>query len=100
MTIADITFDRADYDADADVLYLHVGDPSRAADFDETPQGHAVRLGQDEALVGLTLVRSKRLITKNDWLTVTLPVLSDVPAAELAPVLNYQGDSRRKAAGS
>jgi hypothetical protein len=31
VTIADITFDRVAYDADADVLYLHVGDPSRAA---------------------------------------------------------------------
>jgi len=27
VTIADIEFDRVEYDADADVLYLHVGDP-------------------------------------------------------------------------
>ena len=32
VTIADIEFDRVEYDADADVLYLHVGDPSRAVE--------------------------------------------------------------------
>ena len=44
VTIADITFDRVEYDSDADVLYLHVGDPSTAVDFDETPEGHATTL--------------------------------------------------------
>lgn len=61
MTIADITFDRVEYDADADVLYLHVGDPSRAVDYDETPEGHAVRFDGNGELVGLTLVRPKLL---------------------------------------
>ena len=36
------TFDHVDYDADADVLYLHVGDPANATDFDESPEGHAL----------------------------------------------------------
>ncbi len=62
VTIADIEFDRVEYDADADVLYLHVGDPARAVDFDETPEGHAVRFDRDGDLVGLTLVRPKRLL--------------------------------------
>ena len=53
VTIADIEFDRVEYDADADVLYLHVGDPSRAVDYDETPEGHAVRFDRDGNLVGL-----------------------------------------------
>ena len=44
VTIADIKFDRVEYDAAADVLYLHVGDPSRAVDYDETPEGHALSL--------------------------------------------------------
>lgn len=62
MTIADVTFDRVEYDAEEDVLYLHVGDPSRAVDFDETPEGHAVRFDRQGDLVGLTLVRPKRLL--------------------------------------
>jgi hypothetical protein len=37
------TFDNVSYDAAADVLYLHVGDPSTPADSDESPEGHALR---------------------------------------------------------
>lgn len=29
VTIGETTFDRVEYDAEADVLYLHVGEPSR-----------------------------------------------------------------------
>lgn len=62
VTVADIEFDRVEYDADADVLYLHIGHPSRAVDHDETPEGNAVRFDRGGDLVGLTLVRSKRLL--------------------------------------
>ncbi len=86
VTIADIEFDRVEYDAD--VLYLHVGDPSRAVDYDETPEGHAVRFDRDGNLVGLTLVRPKRLL-EGDWeLRVTMPVPSAVQAADLTPALS------------
>lgn len=85
--IANITFDRVEYDAEADVLYLHVGDPSSAVDFDETPEGHAVRLDSDGSVVGLTLVRPKRLLERDGELRVTLPVPSHVPAEQLAPAL-------------
>ncbi len=88
VTIADITFDRVEYDAEADVLYLHVGDPSRAVVFDETPEGHAVRLDREGNVVGLTLVRPKRLLERDGELRVTLPVPSDVPADQLAPALS------------
>ncbi len=54
VTIGHINFDRVEFDADGDVLYLHVGDPSRAVDFDETPEGHAVRL--DGSFLGLLAV--------------------------------------------
>ncbi len=87
VTIADITFDRVKYDAEADVLYLHVGDPSRAIDFDETPEGHALRFDREGKLVGLTLVRPKQLLERDGELRVTLPVPSDVPAEQLAPAL-------------
>jgi len=88
VTIADIEFDRVEYDADADVLYLHVGDPSRAVDYDETPEGHAVRFDHEGELVGLTLVRPKRLLERDGELRVTMPVPSAVPAAELTPALS------------
>jgi uncharacterized protein YuzE len=86
VTIGDITFDGVEYDADGDVLYLHVGDPSAAVDFDETPEGHGVRLDRDGNVVGLTLVRPKRLESDGD-LRVTLPVARRLPAGQLAQAL-------------
>ena len=88
ITISDITFDRVEYDADADVLYLHIGDPSGAVGFDETPEGHALRFDAKGQLVGITLVRPKRLLEEGDGLRVTLPVPSEVPAKELTPALH------------
>lgn len=87
VTIADITFDRVQYDAEADVLYLHVGDPAGAVGFDETPEGHAVRFDGDGSVVGPTLVRPKQLLERDGELRVTLPFPSDVPAEQLAPAL-------------
>ena len=43
VTIAGTTFDTVRYDAEADMLYLHVGDPSSAIEFDESPEGHHLR---------------------------------------------------------
>jgi uncharacterized protein YuzE len=88
VTIVDITFDRVEYDSDADVLYLHVGDPSTAVDFDETPEGHALRFDAEGGLVGITLVRPKPLLDESGGLRITLPVPNDVPAGELSPVLS------------
>lgn len=88
VTIADITFDRVKYDAGADVLYLHVGDPSTAVDFDETPEGHALRFDAKGRLVGITLVRPKHLLDESGGLRITLPVPSDVSARELTPALS------------
>jgi uncharacterized protein YuzE len=85
--IGPFTFDRVQYDADADLLYLHVGDPRTAVDFDETPEGHAVRLDADGHVVGVTLVGARRLLDEDGELQVTLPVPERVPAAELRAAL-------------
>ena len=87
VTIGDITFDRVEYDVEADVLYLHVGDSSRAVDFDETPEGHAVRFDYEGNVVGLTLVRPKRRLEHDGELPVTLPVRSDVLPEQLGAAL-------------
>lgn len=87
VTIGDITFDHVEYDAEADVLYLHVGDPAGAVDFDETPEGHAVRFDREGEVIGLTLVRPKRLLERDGELRLTLPVRSDVRPEQLAPAL-------------
>jgi uncharacterized protein YuzE len=87
-TIADVGFDRVQYDADADVLYLHVGDPSGAVEYDETPEGHAVRFDGEGNVVGLTLIRPKRLLEDDSELRVTVPTRSTVQAADLMPALS------------
>ncbi len=87
VTIGPITFDRVQYDADADVLYLHVGDPGSAVDFDETPEGHAVRLDATGHVVGVTLVGARRLLDEDGDLHVTLPVPEQVVVGDLRAAL-------------
>jgi hypothetical protein len=43
VTIGGTVLDRVAYDREADALYLHVGGPASAVDFDEAPEGHALR---------------------------------------------------------
>ena len=62
LTIGSITFDHVSYDRDADVLYLSVGDPERAVEFDESAEGHALRYDSDGRLVGVTIVGAGRLL--------------------------------------
>ena len=55
------------------MLYLHVGDPATAVDFDASPEGHALRYDAAGRLVGLTLVHARRLLARDGRITVTLP---------------------------
>jgi uncharacterized protein YuzE len=71
--IAGVEFDRVVYDREADVLYLHVGDPSSAVDFDATPEGHATRYGADSSLVGITIVNAHWLLAEDGKIVITLP---------------------------
>jgi YD repeat-containing protein len=86
VTVGPITFDRVSYDRDADVLYLSVGDPTRAVDFDESAEGHALRYDADGRLVGLTIVDARRLLERDGEIVVTPPQLR-VESDDLAAVL-------------
>jgi len=88
--IGDITFDNVFYDREADVLYLHVGEPSSAVGFDESPEGHHLRFDAQGRLVGITLVSPRWLIAHDDGVVVTLPHPRRVTieAATLSPVLS------------
>ncbi len=89
VTIADTTFDRVSYDREVDVLYLHVGDPRTAVDFEGTPEGHHVRFDQEGKLVGITIVGAQRELERYGRITITIPerveVASDALASALAP---------------
>ena len=73
VNIAGIDFDRIAYDAGGDVLYLHVGDPKTAVDWDATPEGHATRYAADGRLVGLTIVNARWLLERDGKIVLTLP---------------------------
>jgi uncharacterized protein YuzE len=84
--IGPYTFDHVHYDQDADVLYLSIGDPARAADWDETPDGHAVRFDENGDLAGLTLVGVRQLLEQSggERLVIDLPAIADPTELELA----------------
>jgi uncharacterized protein YuzE len=84
--IAGIEFDRVDYDKDADVLYLHVGEPSTAVDWDESEEGHALRYGPDGALIGITIVNARCLLEQDGEIAITMPK-QRVVARDLGAVL-------------
>ena len=85
--IGPLVFDHADYDADGDVLYLHVGAP-QAGEGEETPEGHVLRFASGtQRIVGLTIVNAKHVIDRDGRLVVTVPETVEASADELAPAL-------------
>lgn len=85
--IGPLSFGRADYDAENDVLYLHVGEP-QVGEGEETPEGHVIRYapGANE-VVGLTILGARRILQRDGHLTVTVPETVETSAEELAPAL-------------
>jgi uncharacterized protein YuzE len=71
--VAGVEFDNVFYDAEVDVLYLHVGDPGTAVDFDATSEGHHTRYGAGGSLVGLTILNPRRLLEDEGKIVLTLP---------------------------
>ncbi len=88
VTIADITYDRVRFDEDADVLYLHRGDPADAADFDESPEGHHLRFSSGGQLIGITIVRPRWLLEHEGKITITLPEQVSIDREELLEALS------------
>lgn len=85
--IAGISFDNVFYDAPADVLYLHVGDPHTAVDFDESPEGHALRFDAEGRLVGITIVSPRHFLERDGKLVITVPQHVEVVQADLNQAL-------------
>jgi uncharacterized protein YuzE len=88
ITIGQLIFDHMTYDAAGDVLYLHVGEPQEATDADETPEGHVVRYGADDQVIGLTLTNVKWLLDRDGSIAVTVPHQVTVEPTMLAPAIN------------
>jgi uncharacterized protein YuzE len=87
ITIGQLSFDHADYDAENDVLYLHVGEP-QTGEGEETPEGHVIRYSPGTgAIVGLTVMGPRRILAGNGRLVVTIPGAVETTAEALAPAL-------------
>jgi uncharacterized protein YuzE len=87
ITIGPMSFERADYDAENDVLYLHVGEP-QAGEGEETPEGHVVRYEPGTSrIVGLTMMGPRRILERDGNLAVTIPDTVQTTAEDLAPAL-------------
>jgi uncharacterized protein YuzE len=87
ITIGPVSFERADYDAENDVLYLHVGEP-QAGEGEETPEGHVVRYEPGTSrIVGLTMMGPRRILERDGNLAVTIPETVQTTAEDLAPAL-------------
>lgn len=71
--IGGIVFDNVRYDSEVDVLYVDVDDPKRAIDWDESPEGHGLRLGPGDELVGVTIVNARWLLEQDGQIVITLP---------------------------
>ena len=85
ITIGTVTFDHADYDAESDVLYLHVGEP-QVAEGESTPEGHCLRFAPGTTrIVGLTVLSPRRILERDGALTVTIPHPVQASAEDLAP---------------
>jgi len=85
--IDDLLFDRANYDADGDVLYLTRGESNVAADAALTPEGHGVRYDTDGQVIGVTIINARWLLERDGHLTITLPHAVRVEAGALAAAL-------------
>jgi hypothetical protein len=85
--IGPLSFDHADYDAENDVLYLHVG-PPEAGEGEETPEGHVLRYASGTSrVVGLTVLGARHVLQRDGNLAVTVPEKVETTAEVLAPAL-------------
>jgi uncharacterized protein YuzE len=81
------TFQRANYDAEGDVLYLTRGESNEAADAILTPEGHGIRYDIGGQVIGVTIINARWLLERDGHLTITLPHSVRVEADELAAAL-------------
>ena len=71
--IAGGDLDNVEYDSVGDVLYLHVGDPRSAVDFDGTAEGDGTSYGPDGGLVGITILNARLRLEEDGKIVLTLP---------------------------
>lgn len=85
--IGPVAFDHADYDAENDMLFLHVGEPTEA-EGEETPEGHVLRFEPGtRRIIGLTVLGAQAILDRDGELCITIPESVKASADDLAPAL-------------
>jgi uncharacterized protein YuzE len=79
--IGSYEFDRVDYDAKGDVLYLAKHGPAEVSTTLATPEGHAVLFDEAAQVIGVTLVNAKWLVERDGKISIT-----KAEADDLAPL--------------
>ena len=90
ITIGDYHFDRVEYDAVGDVVYLRASAGRPEASTYATPEGHAVSFDDAGNVIGITIVNAKWLLDRDGKITITAPTKIETDAEELAPALSAQ----------
>ncbi len=73
VTLGKWTFDHFDYDREADVLYLSIGEPRPALGV-ESPEGHVWLMDiETDEICGLTIVGGDALIKKYGKFEISVP---------------------------
>ncbi len=62
----------ASYEPTGDVLYLSAAEDDKSAAAQETPEGHAVRLGADGQVTHITAVNARWLLDRDGELVASL----------------------------
>lgn len=70
--IGEWIFDSVDYDADRDVLYLSIGEPS-PGHAEETPEGHILRYDDEDVFCGVTLIDVRKSLEERGEVVVAVP---------------------------
>jgi hypothetical protein len=71
VTASDLRLSGA-YEPTGDVLYLSSAEDDKTGAAQETPEGHAVRLGADGQVTHITLINARWLLDRDDELVATL----------------------------
>jgi len=74
LRIGSHAFDDVLFDRERDVLYMHKGKP--ASETIATPEGHAVMLDENGAIIGITIVNARWLAERDGQVTITLPEMA------------------------
>ena len=78
LDIGGLIFERGNYDAENDVLYLGRTESNKAVWGEETIEGHGVHFNDEGGVIRLTIINAKWLLERDGYLKITFPIPQEV----------------------